>query len=197
MKHIASIIIALTLLIAGCGKNPEGAKQRAFDLYDLKKYADALPLLEKAFVGGIDDPELVVRLAYCRATISGDGLSAINILRDSAAKYPKYARTYFELGFVAHQFGPTDGQQNVRQAIGFTRKAIQLDSIDYKFRDNLGMFFFMTGELDSAEFWFKAAKALNADDADLNAKIVQIGELKARKAAEDSVAALDTTRIVQ
>ncbi len=195
MKYISFIILASALALTGCGNNPEAAKQRGFDLYDIKKYADALPLLEKAFAGKIDDPELVVRLAYCRATIGGDGLSALSILRDSALKYPKYARTYFELGYIAHQFGSTDEQQNIKQALGFTRKAIQLDSSDYKMRDNLGMFFFLLGELDSAEFWFTAAKAMNSEDTDLNLKLAQIGELKVRKAAEDSIAMLDTTRI--
>jgi len=195
MKYIALMILGSVLIFAGCGSSPETAKQRGFDLYDLQKFADAMPLLEKAFAGGIDDPELVVRLAYCRATISADGLSALNILRESALKYPDYARTYFELGYVAHQFGSTDGQQNVRQALGFTRKAVQIDTTDYKMRDNLGMYFFMLGELDSAEYWFNAAQALNLTDAKLSAKILQIKELKVRKALEDSIAALDTTKI--
>jgi tetratricopeptide (TPR) repeat protein len=195
MKYINLLVVASLLILSGCGANPEASKQRGFELYDLQKFADALPLLEKAFTGGIDDPELVVRLAYCKATVSADGLFALNILRESALKYPNYARTYFELGYVAHQFGSTDGQQNVRQALGFTRKAVQLDSTDYKMRDNLAMYFFTLGELDSAEYWFKAAQALNLEDAKLTAKILQIQELKLRKAAEDSIAALDTLKI--
>ncbi len=195
MKSISVVIVASILLLTGCGSSPEAAKQRGFDLYDLQKFADALPLLEKAYAGGIDDPELVVRLAYCQATITADGLTALNILRKSAEKYPNYARTYFELGYVAFQFGSTDNQQNVRQALGFTRKAVQLDSIDYKMRDNLAMDFFLLGELDSAEYWFKAAQVLNPTEAKLDAKILQVKELKHRKAVDDSLATLDTMKI--
>lgn len=192
MKYILSALIVSTLLLASCSTSPETAMQRGFDCYDLNKYGEALPLLEKAFQKGIDDPELVVRLAFCKAHIQGDGLTAINILRESAAKYPKYARTYYELGYIAQNFGPVEGQQNIRQAIGFTRKAVQLDTTEYKFRDNLGMFFFMINELDSAQYWFSEAKKLKSDDPELNARIAQIVELKARKASNDSLASLDT-----
>jgi len=195
MKYIYLTLLGALIALSGCGNSPESAKQRGFELYDLQKFSESLPLLEKAFAGKIDDPELIVRLAYCRATVTGDGLTALSILSESAKKYPNYARTYFELGYIAHQFGAVEGQQNIRQALGFTRKAVELDSTDYKMRDNLGMYFFMLGALDSAEYWFIAAKELNQNDAKLAAKIVQIQELKARKVIEDSLAALDTTRL--
>ena len=81
MKYITLLVVGSLLIIAGCGGNPEAFKQRGFELYDLQKFADAMPLLEKAFAGGIDDPELVVRLAYCKATVSADGLFALYLAR--------------------------------------------------------------------------------------------------------------------
>jgi tetratricopeptide (TPR) repeat protein len=179
-RHVITILL-FGLLLAGCGMSPEAAKQRGFAFYDLKQFKDAFPLLEKAYKKGLDDPELVVRLAYCRAIIGGDPAAAIAILRDSVLKYPKYARTYFELGFIAQQFGPNEGQANVKQALGFTRKAVALDSTDWLSVDNLGMFYFMLGDLDSAEIWFKAASRLKSNDAELNARLAQIAELKAKR----------------
>jgi len=184
------LLAALTgLLLAGCGMTPEAAKERAFSFYDLKQYKEATPLLEKAFQGGIDDPELVVRLAYCRAMISNEPTKAIEILRDSALKYPKYARTYFELGFLAEHFGPTEGRANLRQALGFTRMAVALDSTDWKALDNLGMYYFQLGDLDSAKFAWVKAQTIQKDHAELNTRLRQIEELIAKRdsAAVDTV----------
>jgi tetratricopeptide (TPR) repeat protein len=183
------VLLAMTVILSGCGLSPQAAKDKGFEFYDLQKYKEALPLLEKAFAGKIDDPELIVRLAYCRAMIKGDPSSAIDILRDSVLKYPKYARTYFELGFIAHNFGPNENNQNLIQAMGFMRKAIELDSTEWKFKDNLGMFYFMQGQLDSAEIWWKAAYKLKTDYPELNTRLQQIAELKIEKARQDSVAA--------
>ncbi len=185
--------LVLTFVLVGCMPSPEAVKEKAFAFYDLKQYKEALPLLEKSFSRGLDDPELIVRLAYCRAKIAGDPTGAINILRDSVLKYPKYARTYFELGFIALQFGPPDGQANVKQALGFTLKAAQLDSTDWLTLDNVGMYYFMLGNFDSAGIWFDSAKKIKPDDAELNARIVQLAELKAKR--DSSKAAQDTVKL--
>jgi len=191
--HRRLITLSVCILLVGCGPSPEAAKERGFAFYDLKQYKDALPLLEKSFKGGIDDPELIVRLAYCRAMIAQDPSGAINILRDSALKYPKYARTYYELGFIAEHFSPTEGQSNVKQALGFTRRAVELDSTDWKAIDNLGMYYFQLGDFDSAEYVWKRAQNINPSHAELNARLAQLAELKAKR---DSVRA-DAVDIVK
>jgi len=174
---------------------PETAKEQGFLRYDLGRYSEAHPLLERAFAGGLDDPELVVRLAHCRTTVKEDPTGAINILRDSALKYPDYARTYYELGFIAHDFGPTDDFRNVLQAIGFTRKAVELDPDDWRFKDNLGMFYLEMRELDSAMAFFQAARVLTTDYPELNARIEQTHQLLEEKARLDSLAVADTVEL--
>jgi Flp pilus assembly protein TadD len=192
LKYIYLFIIP-ALLLTGCS-SPESAKERGFALYDLQKYAEATPELEKAFAGGLDDPELVVRLAYCRSMVKSDAVSAIAILRDSALKYPAYARTYYELGFIASQFGSTGDKANIRQAIGFMRKAISCDSTEWKFKDNLGMFHYMLGNLDSAEFWFKRAQEHSPANPDLALRVSQVAELKQRQAT-DTLQTVDTSSV--
>lgn len=182
----------VVFLLAACSEAPEVLKQQGFALYDQKKFAEATPYLANAYKKGIDDPELVVRLAYCTATVSNDPTKSLEILQASATKYTDYARTYYEMGFIFKEYGPTENQLNIKQAVVFTRKAVQLDSAEYRFRDNLGMFFYQLGELDSADYWFREAKKLNANDPDLNTRIVQLNEVITSKAVEDSLAALDT-----
>jgi len=172
---------------------PEQAKTRAFQFYDLQQYKEAFPLLEKAFEGGIDDPEMIVRLAYCRAVLGSDASGAINILRDSALKYPKYARTYFELGFIAHNFGPTEGRENIRQALGFTRMAVKLDSTDWRSMDNLGMYLVMLDSLDEAQAVFLDAQKLNANFPELNTRIQQVADLIAKR--DSTTAKIDTVKL--
>lgn len=192
--HIFGLILVTSgVILAGCGMTPEQAKTRAFQFYDLQQYKEAFPLLEKAFEGGIDDPEMIVRLAYCRAVLGSDASGAINILRDSALKYPKYARTYFELGFIAHNFGPTEGRENIRQALGFTRMAVKLDSTDWRSMDNLGMYLVMLDSLDEAQAVFLDAQKLNANFPELNTRIQQVADLIAKR--DSTTAKIDTVKL--
>lgn len=184
MRRVIAVLVAAVLL-AGCS-TPESSKEKGFALYDLGQYKKAHSLFEKAFAGGIDDPELVVRLAYCRAFINADPTGAISLLRDSALKYPRYARTYYELGYIAEQFGPSDSLMNIKQALGFTLKAAALDSSDWRIADNAGMYYFRLSSLDSAKRWFEAARAIKPDDAELNQRLAQIIEIQAKQQADST-----------
>jgi len=194
LKSLNPIPLIVALLL-GCSITPQGARTRGDAFYDRGKFPEAFPLLEKAFLGGIDDPEMVVRLAYCRASVKGDASSAITILRDSALKHPNYARTYYELGYIAFTYGSKDSSANVRQAIGFTMKAAALDTLDWKSRDNLGMYYGLLGELDSSRYWLKAAQELKPDSPELNERLAQLEQYLEEKAKQDSTAQTDTLKL--
>lgn len=186
------LFILSLLFIVGCGKSPEVLMNEGFALYDAQDFTNAYPLLQKAFDKGLDDPELVARLAYCTINVANDPGLAIDLLRNSALKYPDYARTYYVLGYIAHEFGPTEEGKNLQQAIGFTRKAISLDSTNWRFMDNLGMFYLQMDNFDSALVWFKAAQEIEPEYKELNVRIEQAEELKIEKARLDSIAAVDS-----
>ncbi|MFH0766398.1 MAG: tetratricopeptide repeat protein [Calditrichota bacterium] len=189
------ILACGAFLLSACGGSPQATKGKAFLLYEQGKYEESLPLLEKSFAGGLDDPELVVRLAYCRSEVKGDVTAAIEILRDSALRYPDYARTYYQLGFIAYNHGPDESQQNIKQAIGFTRRAADLAPQDFKIIDNLGMFYLLTDQFDSALARFDQALKINPEDAELKTRIAQAKDFKQRLAEVDSLAAKDTLRL--
>jgi len=193
LQRVGIILVISGLFFAGCQQSPEEVKARAFQFYDLQQYKEAHPLLEKAFASGLDDPEMIVRLAYCRAVLAKDVNGAIDILRDSALKYPRYARTYFELGFIAYNFGPNEGKENIKQALGFARMAVKCDSTDWRSMDNLGMYLVMLDSLDEAQAIFLEAQKLKADFPELNTRIKQVADLIAQRdslrSAADSVKA--------
>ncbi len=189
---IGAVVVFAT---AGCGVSPEVAKQKGFALYDLGQFEEAHPYLEKAYVGEESDPELVVRLAYCRTAVAGDITGAISILRDSMLRHPEYARTYYQLGYIAYNYGPKEKNANIIQALYFTRKAAELDSTDFKIIDNLGMYHLLLGELDSAMVCFQTAKQIKPDNADLNRRIEMTRGLLKKEAKLDSMMTADTLKL--
>ena len=190
--HISGILVGLLL---GCAISPQNARTRGDAFYDLGQYPQALPLLERAFAGGMEDPELAVRLAYCRASVKGDVTGAITLLRDNALQHPGYARTFYELGYIAFNYGPKDSSANLRQAIDFTLHAAKLDSLDWKSRDNLGMYYGLMGVLDSSRFWLREAQKMKPDSPELNERLAQLEQFLEAKARQDSAAKGDTLEL--
>src|SRR5262249_10582830 len=65
--------VALALLAASCSRESAAARQlkEATAFYDQGKYAEALPLFEKARDGGLKDGILLYKLGYCRGAVDG------------------------------------------------------------------------------------------------------------------------------
>ncbi|MFC2150437.1 tetratricopeptide repeat protein [Calditrichota bacterium] len=180
------------IILIGCGQNPQVIMEKGFALYDAQNFSEALPLLEQASKGKIEDPELTVRLAYCYIRINNDPAKAMELLQQNALDFPNYPRTYYQLGFIAADYGDMENGKGLMQAVGFTRKAIELDSTDWRFKDNLGMFFLRLDMPDSAKYWFEQAYELHQDHPELNARLQQMDDLIAEKALRDSAIAADT-----
>ena len=194
-KKLLLVLVVAAFVVGGCISSPQKARDRGMAFYDLGDYPKAHPLLEKAFAGGMTEPELIVRLAFCRATVKSEIGSAIELLRDAVLKYPDYARLYYELGFIAFQYGPQDSAKNLRQAIEFTHIAVEKDTADWLFKDNLGMYYGLMGQLDSARIWLQAAQRLRPADSDLNARLEQLEQYLREKAAQDSTGESDTLKL--
>jgi len=187
------LCIALCGTITGCGdRDPKTA---GFNFYDAGYFKEALPRLEKAYANSQDDPELIVRLAHCLAEEKKDPRAALEILHASTLKFPDYARTYYQLGFIAFRHGSTENDENILQALGFTRKAAELDSTNFKIVDNVGMYHRRLDNLDSALFWFERAERINPEYPQLNQRLKDTKMLIARKAAADSILTADTLNI--
>ena len=177
VRKCESVVYGLFLsiiLISGCSISPEEARDKGFQLYDSNRKQKAYSYLEKAYSGGIDDPELCVRLSFCRIAIDNDPSGGIEILRDSALRYPDYAPTYDQLGKIALKFGPNENNANLYQAIYFARKAVETDPSEWRYKDNLGAYLYLVGEPDSALVWFKAAWELNPVDPEFEERIRHI-----------------------
>ncbi|NQT34615.1 hypothetical protein HQ587_05450 [bacterium] len=167
-------LILLIALICGCTLSPEEAMQKGLDLYNDGKITKSYQYLMKAHAGGIQDPELFLRTAYCMVAIEDDPSAAIKILSLSVQLFPEYAPTYDLLGVIAQQFGPVQEGKNLQQAIYYARKAVELEPDEWKFKDNLGGYYYLIGKPDSALFWFKAASELNPTDEDILRRIRQV-----------------------
>lgn len=191
LVNILVFLFFVSVLVPGCSVSPEVAKEKGFALYDLDKIAEALPYLERAYTDETSDPELVVRLAYCLANVNGDVERAITILRDAALRYPDYARIYYQLGYLAFHFGPEQGNKNVIQALGFTRRAAVLDPENFHIADNMGMYFLMLDEPDSALTWFLIAQKLDSEYAELNERIALTRKIIENRAQNDSTENVD------
>jgi len=174
---IFSIAYSIILLLSGCSISPEQAKNKAFELYELGKYEKAFPLLENAFTGEFTDPELIVRLAYCRTVVDDNPSGAIELLGDCALRFPDYAPVYYELGQIAYQYGPSEDNKNLLQALDYTRKAAVLDANDYDIITNLAKFHLMLDNLDSALVWFRKAGSIDPDQSEVKALIMRIEAL--------------------
>lgn len=177
---VASILI-------GCSDSREKLCVEGFAAYDAGEYEDAYFLLERAYTDERSDPELVVRLADCRVSVAGDINGAIFILRDSALRYPDYAPTFYQLGIIAYNYSTKDNDENIRQAITFTRHAAALNPKDFQTVDTLGMLYLMIGELDSAMNWFEVAKEIKPDHLRLNERIHLTRQLIEQRALSDTL----------
>ena len=171
------LCIICGLIISGCGIPPEEAAEKGLKLYENNQLKKAYPLLERAHLGGIEKPELALCLAYCKITIDNDPSGAIEILRDSALRYPDYAPTYYQLGLISYNFGPVEDNKNLEQAIHFARKAVELGSDEWLYHDNLGTYLYLIGQPDSALVHFKIAVQLNPMDKKLTERVEKL-ELK-------------------
>ncbi len=194
MKTVYFIIVVSFIgsKISCSGGDP---KATGFELYESRNFDNALPLLEKAWETNQDDPELAVRLAYCLSEVRNDPEAALQVLHASSLKHPDYVRTYYQMGFIAYRNGNSKDQENIRQALGFTRKAAELDDSNFKIIDNMGMYHSMLGNLDSALFWFEQARLIDPERPELLKRIKGTQKQIAERAVRDSLLAADTLRI--
>ena len=155
--------------------------QKGLDLYNNEKITKSYPYLMKAYTGGIQDPELFLHTAYCMVAIDNDPSTAIKILSLSVQLFPEYAPTYDLLGVIGQQFGPEQEGKNLQQAIYYAHKAVELEPDEWKYKDNLGGYYYLIGKPDSALFWFKAASELNPTDKDILRRIWQVEASLERK----------------
>ncbi len=139
--------------------------------------------MKRAYSDGIEKPELALCLAYCKITIDNDPSGAIEILRDSALQFPDYAPTYYQLGLISFNFGPVGDNKNIKQAIHFARKAVELGSDEWLYQDNLGTYLYLVGQPDSALVHFKIAGRLNPTDEKLTERVQ---ELESKLSQRDS-----------
>lgn len=167
------ITVFLAVLI-GCGASPEQELEKGFLLFETNQKREAYPHLKKAYRGGIEHPELYVSLAFCCVAIDDNPSAAIELLHEGIQIFPDYAPIYDELGLIAHQFGPTDDGKNLRQAVYFAMKAVELDPDDWKYIDNLGSYLYLEGKIDSALICFRKASELNSANEDIKRRIMQI-----------------------
>lgn len=192
MKIFGLICFVCALCCAGCEISPEKARTDGFGLYDNGKYEEALPLLEKAFEINSSDPELIVRLAYCRTVINDDPTSAIRILTDSVIQFPDYARTYYELSQIAYEYGPAQKDINIDQALEFSGKAAELAPEDISILENHANFHLLRGNLDSAYVWYTTANKIDPEQYEIRMRLIQIESILQQRTLLDSLSGIDT-----
>ncbi|MBI4169664.1 MAG: hypothetical protein HY510_06980 [Acidobacteria bacterium] len=79
LSRRGSLVIALVLAVAAAaawavgpwGRGARRAADRGVSLYNQGKYAEALPLLQKARDGGRRDGSIVYQIGYCREVVEG------------------------------------------------------------------------------------------------------------------------------
>jgi len=192
LRIFGLICLICALFSAGCEILPEKARIEGFKFYDNGKYEDALPLLEKAFEVNDQDPELIVRLAYCRTVINDDPTSAIKILTDSVIQFPDYARTYYELSQIAYQYGPAQKDINIDQALEFSGKATELAPEDISILENHANFHLLRGNLDSALVLYKTANTIAPEQFEIRMRLIQIESIIQQRTLLDSLSGIDT-----
>jgi len=156
--------------------SPQDAYVQGLKLYEEGQIYKAYPLLKKAHEGGVSQPQLALCLAYCMVSVDDDPSGAIEILRDSALRFPDFAPTYYQLGLISFNFSPTDNGENIQQALFFARKAVELSPEEWLYADNLGTYLYLSGERDSALFYFRRAHELNPFNEELAKRVKQLEE---------------------
>ena len=192
MRIFGLICFICALLSTGCEISPEKARTEGFTLYDNGNYEEALPFLEKVFEINSTDPELIVRLAYCRTVVNDNPTSAIEILTDSVIQFPDYARTYYELSQIAYQYGPAQKDINIDQALEFSGKAVELAPEDVSILENHANFHMLRGNLDSAYVWYKTANNVAPDQHEIRMRLIQIESILQQRTLLDSLSGIDT-----
>jgi tetratricopeptide (TPR) repeat protein len=175
LKLFTTIFIPLFLI--GCGQTPEEALEKGFLLYDEGSKVEAYPYLDKAYKSGIEHPELITRLAYCKVAIDNDPSAAIVLLQEGVVKYPNHASIYNMLGLIAQQYGQEEDNSNLQQAIYFARKAVKHDPDDFEFMSNLASYLFLAGDMDSSLTCFQRAHELNTTDKETVSRISQLEQI--------------------
>ncbi|MCF7809939.1 hypothetical protein K9N50_03005 [bacterium] len=174
-------VIFIPFFLIGCGQTPEEALEKGFLFYDEGSKVEAYPYLDKAYKSGIEHPELITRLAFCRIAIDKDPSSAIVLLQEGVVKFPNYAPIYDLLGLIAQQYGETEENSNLQQAIYFARKAIELDPDDFEFMSNLASYLFLAGDMDSSLVYFQRAHELNTANEETVKRIRQLERIISQK----------------
>ena len=192
MRIFCLICFACIVFCEGCEMSTEEARVKGFELYNVGNYEDAPPLLEKVIAVNDQDPELIVRLAYCRVVINDDPSSAIEILTNSVIRFPDYARTFYELSQIAYEYGPAQKDINLDQALEFSGKAAELAPNDFSILENHANFNMLRGNLDSAYVWYKKANEIVPDQYEVRMRMIQIESLIKQRALLDSLGGIDT-----
>ncbi len=192
---IKQVMATLLLMVAvmslgGCQMTPERAQKKAYKFYDKGDYAKALDYLEIAWIGKPDDPEFLVRYAYCLIANQNDPKYAIEVLYENSVRYPDYARTYYLLGNIAFNFSREDRQKNLMQAINFTIVAAELDSTDIKIAMNLAQYYEIAEMPDSALVWYKRAIRIDPKDS-----LIQVSIDSLKNVVEERDLKSDSTQI--
>lgn len=186
-NRYSSIIIMIFLFTLpvwiSCQKSPEQLKDLGFKLYDEGKYVKALVYLKFAFNSYPEDPELIVRYAFCLTEIEGDVEGAISLLSESAIRNPDYAKTFATLGYIAYNYSPQSDDKNIKQGIYFTQRAAELDPNDISIIYNLASFFLVAGNIDSALARFSEVYSMDSTYLDVEYRITRTIELKVLKDA--------------
>ena len=180
-RSLAFISVAIWLIaLSGCGLSPEDAYVHGLKLYEEGEIYKAYPLLKKAHKGGVSKPQLSLCLAYCMVSIDDNPSGAIELLRDSVLRFPDFAPTYYQLGLISFNFSPTESGENLQQALFFARKAVELSPDEWLYADNLATYLYLSGQPDSALYYFRRASELNPFNAELAKRVKQVEEALAK-----------------
>jgi len=175
------IFIFISLFLIGCGQSPEEALEKGFMLYEDGSKHEAYPYLDRAYKGGMEHPELITRLAFCKIAIDSDPSAAIGLLQEGVVKYPDYAPIYNMLGLIAQQYGQEEDNNSLQQAIYFARKAVELDPDEFESMSNLASYLFLAGDIDSSLICFRRARELNTTDKETVNRINQLERIISEK----------------
>lgn len=188
------LILFLSAIVLGCNQSPKKLLNRGNEHYARENFPKALEFYKQVFESGINDPQLMVNLAFCLVVVEDDPNSAIQILTDAAMMFPDYPHVYYELGQIAYQYGPSNNNENLIQALEFTRKAYDLDSSNSNILQNLGKFYLMLDSTQIAQKYFNKASLLNPTDSNLATISQRLTDILESNQAIDSIKSTERSK---
>lgn len=164
------------------------SQKQAFDLLNegarllhAQRFAEALPLLERAYQLLPDDPDVLVNLGGA-LVMNAKWSKAVALLENAVERHPSHATLWLNLAAAYLGRLELSSRSRQEQAIEAYKKAIEINPVAPSAHYNIALIYAERQDWPQAVFWFEEALRANPADRDA-ARLLE----KALRALEEGV----------